>query len=78
MSRDQSGQPVSGLPYAGDRTFNSLDEYLAFLRKAGEYDTPWYRKAGPDEYEEVARRFPGTPAKRFTRAELLRKYGFER
>ena len=73
-----SARPVSGLPYSEGRTFYSLDEYLAFLRKAGEYDTPWYRKVGPDRYELAGRRFPGSAPAYVTREELMRKFGFDR
>ena len=78
--QDQSapGKPVSGLPYSEGRVFHSLDEYLAFLRKAGEYDTPWYRKVGPDRYELAGRRFPGSAPTYVTREELMRKFGFDR
>ena len=78
--QDQSapGKPVSGLPYSEGRAFHSLDEYLAFLRKAGEYDTPWYRKVGPNKYELAGRRFPGTQPTYVTREELMHKFGFDR
>lgn len=74
----ERGRPVTGLRFARDRTFYSLDEYLAFLHKGREFDTPWYRPVGRNEYEEVTRRVPGTRPKRVTREELMRKYGFTR
>ena len=73
-----AGAPVAGLPFAGEQTFAPLDEYLAFLKKAGEYDTPWYRelKPGLGIYERVTRMPRGQRSQTFTRAELMKKYGF--
>ncbi len=74
-----SGKPIAGLPHSNGQVFRSLDEYLAFLRKASAYDTPWFRKVGPDLYEEAFRPYPGAPRpERVTRAELMRRFGFER
>jgi hypothetical protein len=69
---------VRGLPFAGEQSFATLDEYLAFLKTAGEYDTPWYREIKPGRvYERVTRRAPGKKAPIYTREQLLEKYGFK-
>ena len=76
---DQSqGGAVSDLPFSQGRSFTSLDEYLAFLRKRGAYDVPWYREIRPGVYELVSRRGPGAQPQIFTRDELEKKFGFER
>jgi hypothetical protein len=73
------GKPVANLPHSNGRVFHSLDEYLAFLRKASAYDVPWYRRVGSNLYERAGRPYPGAPPpKRVTREELMRKFGFER
>lgn len=69
---------ASDLPYAQGRSFATLDDYLAFRRERGAIDLPWYREARPGVYELVTRRGPGAPPKTFTRAELMRRYGFTR
>lgn len=69
------------LPRAGDRSFRSLDEYLAWLREhAAPVDRPWYREVWPGLYQLQTGnlRRPGRPARLFTRAELERKFGFRR
>ena len=70
------GASVEGLPFSQGRSFSSLDEYLAFLRKRGAYDVPWYREIRPGVYELVTRRAPGSQAQIFTREELERRFGF--
>jgi hypothetical protein len=72
------GNPVSGLPFSQGHSFASLDEYLAFLRKRGAYDVPWYREVRPGVYELVSRRGPGAQPQIFTREELEKKFGFAR
>lgn len=77
MSKSQgSGKAVEGLPFAGDRSFATLDAYLAFLEEQGAFDTPWYREIAPGVYELVTRRPPWEKAKTFTREQLLEKFGF--
>lgn len=77
-SPPRSSAPNRDLPFAGGQQFATLDEYLAFLKKAGEYDTPWYReiKPGVGVYERITRLPPGQRPRTFTRAELMKKYGF--
>ena len=73
------GPAVSGLPYARGRSFVTLDEYLAFRRKGGAIDLPWYREVRPGLYRlETGNLRPPPPARYFTRAELERKFGFAR
>lgn len=82
MDESSSEQPagesgVSGLPYAGERTFSSLDEYLAFLETRGAVDLPYWRQIEPGVYERVTTM---TGAERITRTreELMTMYGFRR
>lgn len=67
------------LPFAQGETFETLDAYLAHLERRGAMDVPWYRAIGPDLYELVpgGRGRRGAPA-RFSRAELMQRFGFER
>jgi len=67
---------VQDLPYAQGRTFDSLDAYLAFLKQRGKTGVPWYREVKPGLYELVSRRGPGAEPRRYTRAELLERFGF--
>ncbi|MBC6981707.1 hypothetical protein [Caulobacter sp. 17J80-11] len=72
-----SAQPVADLPFARGKTFPTLDAYLAHLEALGAYDIPWYREVEPGVYERVSGRRPrGQPPARFTRRELVEKYGF--
>ena len=68
------------LPSSFGRSFATLDEYLAHLeRYAGPVGRPWYRKIGPDLYERVTtvRSLDGRgQPETFTRAQLMRAYGF--
>jgi hypothetical protein len=61
--------------------FATLDDYLAFLKKGGEIDKPWYREVSPGVYELVTTYRPvggDQRPQRFTREELERKFGFDR
>jgi hypothetical protein len=63
-----------------DERFRTLDEYLAFLRRGGAIDKPWYREVRPGVYELVTSYRPvgGAETPRyFTREELAKKFGFE-
>jgi len=75
---DNRGQAVTDLPFAQGRSFATLDDYLAYRAARGASDVPWYREVAPGIYELAGRRGPGAPAKRFTRAELMAKFGFAR
>lgn len=76
---DEGAAPVTNLPYARGRSFRTLDEYLAFRRKSGAIDLPWYREVRPGLYKlETGNLRPPGPERYFTREELERKFGFER
>lgn len=75
---DRDSAPVRGLPFSEGRSFASLDDYLAFLKEAGKFDTPWYREVAPGIYELAGRRGPFAKPERYTRAELAQKFGFSR
>ena len=66
--------PTSSNP----RDFASLDDYLAQLRRLGTIGRGWYRQIGPDSYELVTNMSPPPPRRTFTRAELMRQFGFTR
>lgn len=68
---------INDLPFAQGQTFESLDAYLAHLERRGAMDVPWYRAIGPDQYELVSGRGRRGAAERFSRAELMRRFGFE-
>ena len=73
-------ETVAELPYARGHSFANLDEYLTYLEKYnGPIDLPWWREVKPGLYELVAH-IPGRagPAERATRAELVKRFGFER
>jgi hypothetical protein len=70
---------VRDLPSSFGRSFATLDEYLEHLRNfAGPIDQPWYREIKPGVYEYVTGMRPARPVKTFTRAELMREFGFSR
>jgi hypothetical protein len=70
-------QPRDKLPYAGDRQFRTLDEYLAYRRTLGATDRPWYEEISPGVYKLTGgRRLPGSPNPTYMRRELLEKFGF--
>jgi hypothetical protein len=68
---------VRNLPSSFGRSFASLDEYLEHLRRyAGPVDQPWYREIRPGEYELVTTMTPAQPRRNYTRAQLMREFGF--
>ena len=74
---------VRGLPSSFGRSFATLDEYLEHLRNyAGPIDQPWYRQVRPGVYEYVtslrSEEGSGSPAKTYTREQLMRQFGFTR
>jgi hypothetical protein len=72
-------RPPGPLPYAQGRSFATLDAYLAHLRDhAGPIGQPWYREIRRGVYERVTTRQPRGAPETFTRAELMRRYGFTR
>lgn len=56
--------------------FETLDDYLRFLKKKSAMDVPYYRPVGPDTYEYVTGRGQKPPRPQFTRQELMEKFGF--
>ena len=73
------GPAVTNLPYARGRSFGTLDEYLAFRRKGGALDLPWYSEVRPGLYRlETGNLRPAGSERLFTREELERKFGFAR
>jgi hypothetical protein len=73
------GEPVANLPSSFGRSFASLDEYLEHLEHyAGPVGQAWYRRIGPDLYELETTIVPRPEPRRFTREDLMRRYGFTR
>jgi len=69
---------VFGLPLSNGRSFETLDEYLAFRAELGAQDAPMYTEVEPGVYELWGgRRPPGLTPPRFTRAQLLEEFGFD-
>lgn len=69
--------PRSNLPHAEEKTFETLDSYLAHLKVRGAYDVPFYIEVEPGRYRlESGRGSHLNPPQFFTREELMRKYGF--
>lgn len=62
------------------RRFGTLDDYLAYLKQRGALDMAWWREVEPGVYERVSTFRPadGRVPERATRAELMRRFGFER
>lgn len=72
-------RPARQLPDSFGRTFASLDEYLAHLRRyAGPIDKPWYREIRPGVYERVTTLVPRRETQIYTRAQLMERFGFTR
>ena len=70
---------ISGLPLSRGKSFETLDAYLAWRESLGAQDAPWYREVEPGVYELWGGRRPrGVEPPRFTRAQLLEEFGFER
>ena len=77
--REAPGRPGRQLPDSFGRTFASLDEYLAHLRRyAAPIDKPWYREVRPGVYERVTTIAPRRAPETFTRAQLMARFGFTR
>lgn len=69
---------VAKLPFAMGRTFASLDEYLEHLAcNAGPIGMPWWREIRPGVFEHVKTNTGATPEVA-TRAELAKRFGFDR
>jgi hypothetical protein len=72
-----SHEGVADLPYSRGKRFRALDEYLAHLERQGAIDLPWWREIRPGVYEHVVR-MPDARPEIATRAELMRRFGFDR
>ena len=67
----------TGLPMARGRTFETLDEYLAYLRSRSTIDAGWYKEVSPGVYRLMTMAPPGQGEDRlYTREELMAKFGF--
>jgi hypothetical protein len=67
------------LPYAKGMDFETLDSYLAYRRKLGAIDIPYYREISPGVYQLIVGRQPKSiPAKIYTRQQLLELFGFKK
>lgn len=73
-----AGAAPQDLPFAQGQSFASLDDYLAYRRKRGAADVPWYREVAPGVYALEGNRGPGAPPRTYTRAELMKRFGFSR
>lgn len=72
MTDDQAQPPPS-------QRFDSLDDYLAWRKGLGAADAPWYEEVRPGVFQyKAGRSGHRAPPELFTRADLLRRYGFER
>lgn len=80
MDRERTdGKEAHGLPGSFGRSFATLDAYLDHLeRYAGPVGQPWFRKIGPDAYEQVSTERPPSQPRTYSRDELMRKFGFTR
>lgn len=77
MTRSDAGDGVGNLPYSRGKRFGTLDAYLAHLEQQGAIDLPWWREVRPGVYEYMVR-MPGAQREIATRAELMRRFGFQR
>jgi hypothetical protein len=74
-----SNAPSQDLPYAKGLSFPTLDEYLAYRKKLGASDRPYYEEISPGIYRLIKGRKPqvGDP-KTFTRKQLMETFGFKK
>ncbi len=57
------------------RNFQTLDEYLAYLKELGAQDYPFYELVGPNRHKlNIGRGGNEVPAKYFTRDDLMKKF----
>jgi hypothetical protein len=75
-----SDKPLrASLPFANGQSFESLDDYLSFRRRLGETGRSFYEELSPGVYRLVTgRRLPGSSERLYTRAELLKKFNFNK
>jgi hypothetical protein len=77
MTQPDMNAGVADLPYSRGKRFRTLDNYLAHLEQQGAIDLPWWREIRPGVYEHVIR-MPEARREVATRAELMRRFGFDR
>lgn len=76
---NEGADGVRNLPSSFGKSFAALDDYLEHLRNhAGPIDKPWYREIRSGEFELVTTMRPAPALRTFTRAQLMREYGFSR
>jgi hypothetical protein len=68
---------VKELLGAHGQTFETLDDYLAYLKERGASDHPYYELQPDGRYLHVRGRGTMNDPHYFTRAQLLEKFGFE-
>ena len=79
-----AGTEVAGQQLPINRRFASLDDYLAYLEKVqGPVDGSWYKQVSRGVYELQSGNFrplggDSRQKRRFTREELMKKFGFTR
>ncbi|ESR25658.1 hypothetical protein [Lutibaculum baratangense] len=73
------GAGVGGLPFAGERRFRCLDDYLAYLRQASAMGASYWEEVSPGLYRRTGGEPMAIPEERpvRTRAELMREFGFD-
>ena len=77
MTQPDMDAGIADLPYSRGKRFRTLDAYLAHLEQQGAIDLPWWREIRPGVYEYVIR-MPEARREVATRAELMRRFGFDR
>jgi hypothetical protein len=68
-----SDNAVSGLPHSGQRSFATLDAYLAHLERGADLGIVWYRLRPDGRYDRVGRGGPEV----HTRQDLAQRFGFD-
>lgn len=69
-------KPIKGLPFAGERSFCSLEAYLVFREELGATDRPYFRKVAPNVYEHVKPRLKEASREYYTSEQLSQMFGF--
>lgn len=78
IANGAAAEGVANLPFAMGRRFRTLDEYLVHLKcRAAPIDLPWWREIEPGVYRYETTK-PGAPKEIATRAELIKRFGFDR
>ena len=78
MKNSASETGVTNLPFAQGKAFRTLDEYVAHRRKLGAQDVPYYEETAPGTYRlRTGRGERFSEPQYFTRAQLLKEFGFK-